>query len=73
MCGSLLSTLSHQQTSKAFHESLTTFDGVANCVSLHLNKSFRSLFTISQISVISAKISRTTMAAQVRTFPIDVQ
>ena len=73
MCRSLLSTLPHPQTSWASPDSLITLEGVANDARLYFSKSFRTLFTISRISLISAIISGTTKAAYVRTLPIDAQ
>ena len=54
---------SNTQTSWASLDLLITVFGVANNARWHLSKTFRTHITISQISVISAKINETTKAA----------
>ena len=71
ICGSLLSIRPHPHTFWASPDSLITLNGVASNTKLNLSKSFRTHFTLNQISVISAQISGTIKAAHVRTFPIN--
>lgn len=71
--GHMLLIFSHPHGSCASSDFFITFYGFAKNARLHLRRNFQTLLWISRISIINAKISRTTKVAHVKILPIENQ